>query len=160
MTTGTVQRRRLLTLAMVVVVIDQVSKQLVANLLSDGRTIRLIPGVLDLRLVHNTGAAFSLFRGSVAWLGLLSLVVSIGLGVWLIRRRSIPLWQGLAVAALLGGTIGNGIDRWLLGYVIDFLALVPIDFPIFNLADVAINLAVACFAVDVWVSGRSNQTGS
>lgn len=160
MTTGTLRRRRLLLLATVVVVIDQASKLLAANLLLDGRTTRLIPGFLDLQLVHNTGAAFSLFRGSVAWLGFLSLVVSIGLGAWLIRHRSTPFWQGLAVAALLGGTIGNGIDRWRLGYVIDFLALVPINFPIFNLADVAINLAVACFAVDLWVSGRTHQSGS
>ena len=148
MTTGTVQRRPLLTLAMVVVVIDQVSKQLVANLLSDGRTIRLIPGVLDLRLVHNTGAAFSLFKNSTVVLGLLSLVVALVVAWWIARSRHQPTWQGLALACLLGGTVGNGIDRWSAGYVTDFLELVPIDFPIFNGADIAINLAVACFVID------------
>ena len=50
---------------------------------------------------------------------------------------------------VLGGAIGIGLDRWRLGYVIDFLALVPISFPVFNLADVAINLAVLCFAIDL-----------
>ena len=59
-----------------------------------------------------------------------------------------PIWQGLAVAFLLGGTIGNGMDRWRLGHVTDFLQLVPVDFPIFNAADVAINMAVICFAID------------
>jgi signal peptidase II len=59
------------------------------------------------------------------------------------------------MAFLLGGTIGNGLDRWRLGYVIDFLALVPIDFPVFNAADIAINLAVLCFGLDL-LSTREN----
>jgi signal peptidase II len=53
------------------------------------------------------------------------------------------------VGFLLGGATGNGIDRWTSGAVVDFLALVPINFPVFNLADVAINLAVLCFAIDL-----------
>ena len=76
----------------------------------------------------------------------------------------LPFWQALAAAALLGGTVGNGIDRWRLGHVVDFLALEPIDFPIFNAADVAINLAVLCFAIDLWTrrgdsSLRDNSRG-
>ena len=61
----------------------------------------------------------------------------------------------LALAFLLGGSLGNGIDRWRLGHVVDFLALIPIDFPIFNGADVAINLALLCFALDLWFNRRS-----
>ena len=150
----------LLFVAASVVAIDQISKILLAGLLADGRTIEVIPGLLQLHLVLNTGAAFSLFRGSVGALAFLSLAVSLGLLVWLSRRRSLPLWQGLAFAFLLGGTIGNGIDRWRLGHVIDYLALVPFRFPVFNPADVAINLAVICFLVDLLISGRSNRSGS
>jgi len=153
-------RGPLLFVAASVVAIDQISKILLAGLLADGRTIEVIPGLLQLHLVLNTGAAFSLFRGSVGALAFLSLAVSLGLLVWLSRRRSLPLWQGLAFAFLLGGTIGNGIDRWRLGHVIDYLALVPFRFPVFNPADVAINLAVICFLVDLSISGRSNRTGS
>ena len=153
-------RGPLLFVAASVVVIDQISKILLAGLLADGRTIEVIPGLLQLHLVLNTGAAFSLFRGSVGALAFLSLAVSLGLLVWLSRRRSLPLWQGLAFAFLLGGTIGNGIDRWRLGHVIDYLALVPFRFPVFNPADVAINLAVICFLVDLSTSGRSNRSGS
>ena len=104
----------------------------------DGRSLQAVPGLLDLRLVHNTGAAFSMLRGSTAVLGLLSLVVVIAVLIWLWRQPRLPIWQGLAVGLLLGGSLGNGIDRWRLGYVVDFLALVPINFPIFNPADVAI----------------------
>lgn len=153
-------RGPLLFVAASVVAIDQISKILLAGLLADGRTIEVIPGLLQLHLVLNTGAAFSLFRGSVGALAFLSLAVSLGLLVWLSRRRSLPLWQGLAFAFLLGGTIGNGIDRWRLGHVIDYLALVPFRFPVFNPADVAINLAVICFLVDLSISRRSNRSGS
>ena len=153
-------RGPLLFVAASVVAIDQISKILLAGLLADGRTIEVIPGLLQMHLVLNTGAAFSLFRGSVGALAFLSLAVSLGLLVWLSRRRSLPLWKGLAFAFLLGGTIGNGIDRWRLGHVIDYLALVPFRFPVFNPADVAINLAVICFLVDLLISGRSNRSGS
>jgi signal peptidase II len=57
--------------------------------------------------------------------------------------------QALALGLLLGGAAGNGLDRWRLGSVVDFLALVPVPFPVFNLADVAINLAVVAFVLDL-----------
>jgi len=148
------RRSGVILIAVAVVLCDQVSKAWFTAVLSDGRSLQAVPGLLDLRLVHNTGAAFSLLRGATPVLGLLSLVVVIAVLIWLWRQQRLPIWQGLAVGLLLGGSLGNGIDRWRLGYVVDFLALVPIDFPIFNPADVAINLAVICFAVDLW-SNRS-----
>jgi len=148
-------RSGVILIAVAVVLIDQLSKAWITDLLGDGRSLRAVPGLLDLRLVHNTGAAFSLLRGATPVLALLSLVVVIAVLVWLWRQQRLPIWQGLAVGFLLGGSLGNGLDRWRLGYVVDFLALVPIDFPIFNPADVAINLALICFAVDLW----SNRSG-
>jgi signal peptidase II len=149
-------RSGVILIAVAVVLIDQLSKAWITDLLGDGRSLRAVPGLLDLRLVHNTGAAFSLLRGATPVLALLSLVVVIAVLIWLWRQQRLPIWQGLAVGLLLGGSLGNGLDRWRLGYVVDFLALVPIDFPIFNPADVAINLAVICFAVDLW----SNRSGT
>ena len=157
---SSLKRGPILLIAAATVGIDQISKTLMTELLIDGRTMTAIPGLLELQLVYNTGAAFSLFRGSVAALALLSLAVSIGLLIWLARQRALPLWQGLALAFLLGGTIGNGIDRWRLGHVIDFLALVPVRFPVFNPADVAINLAVICFLLDAVLSSRPNRPDS
>ena len=148
-------RSGMILIAVAVVLVDQLSKAWMTALLSDGRSMNAVPGLLDLRLVHNTGAAFSLLRGATPLLGLLSLVVVIAVLVWIWRQQRLPIWQGLAVGFLLGGSLGNGLDRWRLGYVVDYLALVPIDFPIFNPADVAINLAVICFAVDLW----SNRSG-
>ena len=153
-------RSGVILIAVAVALSDQLSKAWITDVLGgDGRSLRAVPGLLDLRLVHNTGAAFSMLRGSTAVLGLLSLVVVIAVLIWLWRQPRLPIWQGLAVGLLLGGSLGNGIDRWRLGYVVDFLALVPINFPIFNPADVAINLAVICFAVDLWSNRSGNRRG-
>ena len=149
-------RSRVILIAVAVVLCDQLSKAWITDFLRDGRSLQAVPGLLDLHLVHNTGAAFSLLRGATPVLGLLSLLVVIAVLIWLWRQQRLPIWQGMAVGLLLGGSLGNGLDRWRLGYVVDFLALVPVDFPIFNPADIAINLAVICFAVDLW----SNRSGS
>ena len=153
------ERSTTLSIAAAIVLIDQLSKAALSVVLVDGNTMTAIPGVLSLQLVHNSGAAFSLFSRSTELLGYLSLLVSVGILVWIGRQRAIPLWQGLATACLLGGTLGNGLDRWRLGYVVDFLALVPINFPIFNGADIAINLAVLCFGLDFWLNRHDGAHG-
>jgi signal peptidase II len=136
-------------LAGAVLACDQLSKAWARQTLADGPR-QLWPGLLDLHLTTNTGAAFSLFSNSAAGLGLVSLLVVLVTIAWIQRQSTpLPLYRSLAVGFLLGGASGNGIDRWTSGAVVDFLALVPINFPVFNLADVAINLAVLCFAIDL-----------
>lgn len=148
---GRLRRSRLLIygLATAVVLGDQLSKYWALQHLQAGEVQRWIPGLMALQLTSNSGAAFSLFSGSSAALGLVSLLVAIAVVAWLEREGSMPLARQLGLALVLGGAIGNGLDRWRSGAVVDFLALVPIDFPIFNGADVAINLAVVCFAFDL-----------
>ena len=155
----TLPRRSTLLIALFIVVVDQGSKAWASGALQGGHTLPLLPHLLSLQLVHNTGAAFSVLQNSTALLGLLSLGVGIALISWIWRERVLPYWQALAAAALLGGTLGNGLDRWRLGHVVDFLALEPIDFPIFNGADVAINLAVLCFAIDLWTRRGDTRRG-
>ena len=142
------RRGTVLVLSALMVILDQLSKHWIRSLLAPGETAPFIPGLLQLHLVHNTGAAFSLFTGATPILGILSLVVAVGVAIWIWREPRHDLWMGLALGFLLGGTIGNGIDRLRLGHVTDFLELMPIQFAIFNWADVAINLAVLCFVID------------
>ena len=151
------RRGSVVALSVLMVMLDQLSKHWARGVLLPGESKPFIPGLLQLNLVRNTGAAFSLFRDSSMILGILSLVVAIGVSIWIWREARRGLWMGLALGFLLGGTIGNGIDRWRLGHVTDFLELVPIQFPIFNWADVAINLAVLCFAIDAF-SNRHEQS--
>lgn len=143
-------QRRLIAygLAIAVVLADQLSKAWALRALAQGPR-PLLPGLIELSLTFNTGAAFSLFTGGAAGLGVVSLAVVLAAVVWLQRQPSLPVVRLLAAGLLLGGAAGNGIDRWRSGAVVDFLALVPVTFPVFNLADVAINLAVLCIAIEV-----------
>ena len=145
------------TSAVMVLVLDQLSKTLAVANLPLGSSSAFLPGLLSLQLVRNSGAAFSLFSGNPQLLGLVSLLVSIAVAVWIQKQGRMTLTRSLGVGLLLGGALGNGLDRWRLGYVVDFLALVPVSFPVFNLADVAINLAVLCFAIELL--GNHGQKG-
>jgi signal peptidase II len=109
----------------------------------------LLPGLLQQRLVFNTGAAFSMLEGNAFGLGLVSAAVAVGLVFWIQTSGALSRWQSLGLGLLLGGAIGNGLDRWRLGSVVDFLEFVPVQFPVFNLADTAINLAVVCLLIDL-----------
>jgi len=119
-------------LALGVVALDQLSKALLG-----GSSAPLIPGVLRLTPVRNTGAAFGLFGQGTPWLALLSgaAVLLIWLYQW--KGKSDGLF-GLGLSVLAGGALGNLIDRVSRGYVVDFLALEFMTFPVFNLADVAV----------------------
>ena len=136
-------------IALAVVVSDQVSKLWALHHLSGRGVQPLLPGLLQQRLVFNTGAAFSMLEGNAFALGLVSAAVALGLVFWIQSSGTLSRWQSLGLGLLLGGAIGNGLDRWRLGSVVDFLDFVPIQFPVFNLADTAINLAVLCLLIDV-----------
>jgi signal peptidase II len=136
-------------IALAVVLLDQLSKAWALTHLTGRGVVPLLPGLLQQRLVFNTGAAFSMLEGNATGLGLVSAVVAIGLVVWIQTSGTMSRWQSAGMGLLLGGAIGNGLDRWRLGSVVDFLEFEPIDFPVFNLADVAINLAVACLVIDL-----------
>ena len=154
-----VRRRVCFSTATLVVLADQLSKAWAAQSLPGTGSQPLIPGLIDLYYTTNTGAAFSLFAGSTRVLGAVSLLVALAVAWWILSsgRRGLPLSRALALGLLLGGAIGNGIDRWRLVAVIDFLALVPVNFPVLNIADVAINLAVLGFLVDVIQQQRSSD---
>jgi signal peptidase II len=148
-----------LLLALAVLIADQWSKSWVLSHLEPGRLYPFLPGLLALQRVSNTGAAFSLFRDSVQVLAVVSLAVSAAVLLWILWKPPHGLWPSLALGFLLGGAAGNGLDRWNHGAVTDFLATVPFSFPVFNLADVAINLAVACFALDQLAAFLPRRSG-
>jgi signal peptidase II len=135
--------------AIALVLLDQWSKAWALAQLSGSGVRPLLPGLVQLRLVFNTGAAFSLMEGNALLLGLVSLAVAAGLVFWIQTSGPLRRLQWIGLGLLLGGAIGNGLDRWRLGSVVDFLEFVPVTFPVFNVADVAINLAVLCLALDL-----------
>ncbi len=129
-----------------VVIIDQWVKQLVALTLDLGATAELLPGLFRLRHVHNYGAAWSSFSGA-RWL--LVGVTGAGLCVllWLATRfvrHPLGVWS---LWLVIGGGIGNLIDRVRLGYVVDMLETEFMSFPVFNVADIFVTCGTAAAAV-------------
>jgi signal peptidase II len=131
------------SLASLAIGIDRFSKQWVDSHLASGETMSFLPGFLQLTLTRNTGAAFSLFSGGSDWLKWVSLITSIGLVVYG-TTAWLGLWEQFGFGLLLGGAVGNGFDRFVYGQVTDFLELRFIQFPVFNIADIAINLGLIC----------------
>lgn len=135
--------------AALVVLLDQLTKQWALSHLRSQGVVPLLPGLLQQRLVFNTGAAFSMLEGKAWLLGLVSGAVALALVAWIQTSGRLRRFEWLGLGLLLGGAVGNGLDRWQRGSVVDFLEFVPIHFPVFNVADVAINLAVACLAINL-----------
>ena len=145
-----IKRNKVFLISIMIVVIDQFTKIWVTTVLNEGSSVKAIPHILNIQLVYNTGAAFSSFKDSTLSLSIISLVVGLGLIYFIIRIKNLPFNEGISTAFLLGGTIGNGIDRWRLGKVVDFLVLVPVNFPVFNIADISINLAILFFGINLF----------
>ncbi len=148
---NTFKHKKIKTIAysLYIVLLDQVSKLLVLYTLGYERSKNIIPNLLNITLVKNKGAAFSLFSNSTNILTIISILVSILLISIILESPPKSFWNLTGLAYLLGGTLGNGIDRLFNGYVLDFLEIVPINFPIFNVADVSINIAIVCFLIDI-----------
>tara|TARA_B100001113_G_C20953059_1_gene554003 strand:+ start:86 stop:568 length:483 start_codon:yes stop_codon:yes gene_type:complete len=132
-----------------IILIDQVSKYLILNLIGFERSKNIIPNILNFTLVKNKGAAFSLFSNSTNILTLISILTSIIIIILLLLFPPSSFWNVTGLTFLLGGTVGNAIDRFSKGYVLDFFQLIPINFPIFNIADISINIAMICFIIDL-----------
>lgn len=140
---------KIITYSFYIFLLDQVSKFLVLNTLGFERSKNIIPNLLNFTLVKNRGAAFSILSNSTSLLTVISILATLLLIIIILKFPPRSHWNLVGLAYLLGGTLGNGIDRLFKGYVLDFLELVPINFPIFNVADISINIAIICFIIDI-----------
>ncbi|MBD2521297.1 signal peptidase II [Nostoc sp. FACHB-133] len=122
--------------------LDQITKYWVVQTFSLGQTVPLLNGIFHFTYVTNTGAAFSLLSGKVEWLRWLSLGVSLVLIALALFGPTLNLWDQLGYGLILGGAMGNGIDRFVLGHVVDFLDFRLISFPVFNVADSFISIGI------------------
>ncbi len=137
------RKRSFWLVAILGIIFDQITKYLVVQNFTNVRdSIPLWEGVFHLTYVINTGAAFSFFTGQVDILRWISLIVSLLLVIFVWYTPRLTLIEQLGYGFILSGAVGNGIDRFLFGYVVDFIDFRLINFPVFNVADVAINLGV------------------
>ncbi|HVC44751.1 MAG TPA: signal peptidase II [Candidatus Binataceae bacterium] len=143
-----------------VTILDQLSKQYVSGHFRLYQMRPIVPGWLDLTYTLNPGAAFSMFAtmpaGFRASFFVVLSAIAIAVLTALIVRRSTTRLSAIAFALVLGGTIGNLIDRLARGLVIDFIYFhhEAFRYPVFNIADSAITVGVAIILLDSWRDGR------
>ena len=142
-----------------VVVVDQATKLAVERELALFQSVSVLP-VLEITRLHNTGAAFSFLANEAGWqrwlFTALAFIVSAALVIWLRRIDRGARVLASAVALILGGALGNVIDRLRLGHVIDFVHAHWGEhyFPAFNIADSAITIGAALLLLDAWLEPR------
>ena len=140
------------------VALDQVAK-VALNAHAAGTVLSgPIAGVFRLLLVHNTGGAWSMFAGATVALGVFSLLMCAGLCVFVAMQRSVITWPEIVgLGLVVGGGIGNAIDRFALGYVVDFIDLTFMNFPVFNIADIGVTCGLVLFLV-AWLARERRAT--
>ncbi|WP_299595511.1 signal peptidase II [uncultured Microbulbifer sp.] len=142
-------------LALVVIVIDIVTKVWAVERFMYGPALQIIPGFLQFTYAENYGAAFSFLADAGGWqrwfFGAIAVVFSVVVTVWIKRLPLEKRWEPIALALILGGALGNLWDRMVLGYVRDFISVYygSWHFPVFNVADMAISVGAAMLVIEL-----------
>lgn len=148
-----------LWLSFLALILDQASKLAVASSMRLYESIQITP-FFNLTYVHNTGAAFSFLSEAGGWqrwlFAALAFIISVVIAAWLARLKKHETLLAVSLALVLGGAVGNLIDRLAYGYVIDFLDVYYRDWhwPAFNIADSAITLGVALMLLESFGLGK------
>jgi len=154
------------TLAVAIIVVDQISKHWILNGigLELRQSVEVLP-FFKLSLVQNRGVSFGLFqspegRETIRWmLAAFSLIVAIGLIVWV--RKAVKPLTAIAIGLIIGGALGNLVDRVRFGYVVDFLDFGGLHFPwVFNVADSGITIGVALLLAETLLTPDKPRTPS
>ncbi|WP_085314491.1 signal peptidase II [Derxia lacustris] len=151
-----------LGLAVVVVLLDQASKIAITRVFAYGQRLPVLDGFFDLTLLHNPGAAFSFLANANGWQKYFFIALAAGAAafiVWLLSRHNQQRLFSFALAMILGGAIGNLIDRLAYGHVVDFLLVYWRSWfwPAFNLADSAIVCGAALLILDELIRVRRSR---
>ena len=141
-----------LSLSIFIVLIDQFTKYL----MFDNYKLFINKDFLLFKLdfVKNYGAAFNIFNGSRIFLSLISIFFSIVLIYLISRRNTLTSIDLYSYSFILGGTVGNGIDRIFKGFVVDYINLNIINFPVFNIADISINIGFIFLLYNIFKNKR------
>ena len=141
-----------LSLSIFIVLIDQLTKYLMFY----NKKLFINKDFLLFKLdfVKNYGAAFNIFSGSRIFLSLISIFFSLLIIYLIFRKNTLDLIDLYSYSFILGGTIGNGLDRIYKGFVIDFINLNIINFPVFNIADISINIGFIFLLYNIFKNNR------
>jgi signal peptidase II len=151
-----------LWLALAVILLDQLTKQVAERMLTLYESVYVMP-LFDLTLLYNKGAAFSFLSDQDGWqrwfFTVLAMVVVTVLTVWLWCLKQQEKWIAVSLSLIIGGAVGNVIDRILFGHVIDFLHFHYQQhyWPAFNIADSAITIGVAIMMYDALILAKKRN---
>ena len=132
-------------LAVLLVAFDQITKFLVVQNIGFGDSLTVIPKLFDFTYVKNTGAAFSVLSEHTWILSIISVVFCVGIALWFLVKKPESKLVKIAAVLLFSGALGNAVDRMRLGYVVDFIETVFMDFPVFNVADILVCTGAGLF---------------
>ena len=130
--------KRILIIVFTVISLDQISKYIIS--LNHYYILNKNFFIFSVNYVRNYGAAFNIFEGNRLFLSLISILSSLIFIYFIFFKERINILDRYGLSLILAGSVGNGIDRVIKGYVIDFINLKLFEFPIFNIADIAINI--------------------
>ena len=133
--------------AVLVLIIDQVIKVIVSNHLTESKELQVIKNIISICYTHNTGAAFSILQNQKYLLIFLALIALIIIDRYITNLKDASKLEQVSYSLIIGGIIGNLLDRIFYSSVIDYILLKFIDFPIFNLADSCIVIGVIILIV-------------
>lgn len=144
--------------AVTVLGLDRITKSIVNNTIAvSGAPVEGIPGLFHFEYVQNFGAAFGMGEGHGMTFVLLAALVLAGTALYLYRARAVSKVETIGLAMVCGGAIGNAIDRVVLGYVTDFIAVSFFDFPVFNVADIGISVGVVVALIGFMFLSPANK---
>ena len=140
------------SLSIFIILIDQFTKYLI--FFNYKKLLNKDFLLFRLDFVKNYGAAFNIFSGSRIFLSFISIIFSILLIYLILRKNTLNSLDLYSYSFILGGTLGNGMDRILKGFVIDFINLNIINFPVFNIADISINIGFIFLLYSIFKNKR------
>ncbi len=151
--------KKILPISLLFVVIDQVVKILVINKMALQQSITIINNFFNITYVRNTGAAWSILSGNVLLLIMISVLALVTIYYYLIKDKDLNKIDIVSYSMLIGGIIGNLIDRIVHGYVIDYLdfKIFNYNFPIFNIADTLIVISIIIIGISLIVGEYREQ---
>lgn len=137
-------------------IIDQISKIIIMNNIKLNESIKVIGDFFKLTYTHNDGAAFGIFGGKTLFILIISLLILAYLLYELFRNKESNLLINISITMIIGGLLGNLLDRIYFGYVRDFLdfKIFNYDFAIFNVGDIAIVLGACIFFIGILLEGK------
>ncbi|MDT0723399.1 signal peptidase II [Staphylococcus haemolyticus] len=148
-----------LIVAIAILIIDQVTKRIIATTMNIGDSYEIIPNFLNITSHRNNGAAWGILSGKMGFFYIITIVILIVLVLFYIKEAKYNLFMQVAISLLFAGALGNFIDRLVNGEVVDFVDnnIFGYDFPIFNVADSSLTIGVLFIIIALLKDANSKE---